>query len=349
MGGDASVPQRTPLAVSMGDPAGIGLEIAIKAWNQRADKGLPPFLLFADPAAVAARARMLGLDVPVAVVATTAEGFDAFSNSLPVRAVTLAAPTQVGTPDTANAPAVIGAIEQATAAVVAGEALALVTNPISKHVLAQAGFAHPGHTEFLAALGERHVPGKRYRPVMMLASQELRVVPMTVHCPLAAVPAAITRSLIFETVRITFDALKRDFGLAAPRIAVAGLNPHAGEQGDIGGEEIDTIAPAVNELRAEGLLVSGPHPADTLFHAEARRGYDAAVCMYHDQALVPFKTLAFDEGVNVTLGLPFVRTSPDHGTAFDIAAQGSASPRSFIEALKLAATIAGARVAALRT
>ncbi len=347
MGADPH-PQRTPLAVSMGDPAGIGLEIAIKAWNQRGEKGLPPFVMFADPGALAARARMLGLNVPIADVATAAEGFDAFSASLPVKAVPLAKPAQAGTPDTANAPAVIASIEQATAAVVGGEALALVTNPISKHVLVQTGFAHPGHTEFLAALGERHAPGKRRRPVMMLASPMLRVVPMTVHCPLASVPAAITRTLIFETVRITFDTLKRDFGLAAPRIAVTGLNPHAGEEGDIGREEIDTIAPAVNELRAEGLLVSGPYPADTLFHAEARRGYDVAVCMYHDQALVPFKTLAFDEGVNVTLGLPFVRTSPDHGTAFDIAADGSASPRSFIEALRLAAAIAGARAAAVR-
>jgi 4-hydroxythreonine-4-phosphate dehydrogenase len=327
----------------MGDPAGIGLEIALKAWSDRIEKAVDPFLLFADPDAVAERARSLGLMVPLEPRAGMSEAADVFATALPLRPVPLATPARPGSPDTANAAAVIASIEQAVEAVYAGEAAALVTNPISKHVLAQSGFPYPGHTEFLAALAERHARGKKFRPVMMLASRELRVVPLTVHCALGSVPGAITRALIFETVRITYEALKRDFGVANPRIAVTGLNPHAGEEGDMGREEIDTIAPAIADLRAEGLSVTGPHPADTLFHKGARRGYDAAIAMYHDQALIPFKTLAFDEGVNVTLGLPFVRTSPDHGTAFDIAAEGRASAVSFIESLKLAARIAAAR------
>jgi 4-hydroxythreonine-4-phosphate dehydrogenase len=221
-----------------------------------------------------------------------------------------------------------------------------VTNPIAKSVLYAAGFAHPGHTEFLAALGERHAPGRRFHPVMMLAAPELRIVPLTVHIPLAEVPRAISRGLIFETVRTTWDALRRDFAIAQPRIAVTGLNPHAGEGGAIGAEERQVIAPAILELQSEGLTVTGPHPADTLFHAAARRGYDAVIAMYHDQALIPVKTLAFDTAVNVTLGLPFVRTSPDHGTAFDIAGQGRASPESLIAALKLAHDIAARRAEA---
>jgi 4-hydroxythreonine-4-phosphate dehydrogenase len=249
-------------------------------------------------------------------------------------------------PDPANASAVIGAIEAATAAVAAGEATALVTNPIAKHVVTGPDFPYPGHTDFLAALAERHWPGRRYHAVMMLAAQGLRVVPLTVHIPFVDVPKAITRDKIGETVRITHAALKRDFGLQRPRIVVTGLNPHAGEEGTIGREEIDIIAPAIGDLCAEGLDVTGPHPADTLFHAAARATYDAAVCMYHDQALIPFKTVAFEDGVNVTLGLPFVRTSPDHGTAFGIAAEGCASALSFIESLRLAAAIAAARAAA---
>jgi 4-hydroxythreonine-4-phosphate dehydrogenase len=260
----------------------------------------------------------------------------------------LATRANAGSPDTANAPAIIGAIEAAVASVMRGEASAVVTNPIAKHVLKSAAFPFPGHTEFLGALAERHT-GKPARPVMMLVSHDLRVVPLTVHCALADVPQAITRPLIFETVRTTYAALRRDFGISAPRIWVAGLNPHAGEEGTMGREEVDTIGPAIADLRAEGLSVSGPYSADTLFHAAARRGYDAVIAMYHDQALIPLKTIGFDEGVNVTLGLPFVRTSPDHGTAFDIAGQGRASPSSFIEALKLASAIAAARAASPST
>ena len=337
-----------PLALTMGDPAGIGLDIALMAWCERAERELPPFVLYADPETVRERARLLGLDVPVGIAATATQGGHLFSERLPVLRIRLAAPVRVGHPDPANAPAVIRAIEAATATVLNGEAAALVTNPIAKSVLAAAGFAHPGHTEFLAALAERHAPEHPVTPVMMLAAEELRVVPLTIHMPLADVPRAITRALILSTVRTTAQALRRDFGIAAPRIAVAGLNPHAGEDGMLGTEERDVIAPAIRELQGEGLAVTGPHSAATLFHAAARTRYDAAVAMYHDQALIPIKTLAFDRGVNVTLGLPFVRTSPDHGTAFDIAGSGEASAESLIASLEMARTLAAQRAGAAR-
>jgi 4-hydroxythreonine-4-phosphate dehydrogenase len=329
----------------MGDPAGIGPEITLRAWLERSDRGLGPFLVFGDRQVFAERARLLGLAVPIADVDSPGEAVELFGSALPVLHSPLPARVTAGAPDAANAAGIVGAIEAATAAVVRGEAAALVTNPIAKHVVKSPDFPFPGHTEFLAALAERHT-GRHFHPVMMLASHELRVVPLTVHCALAEVPKAITRGLIFETARTTYTALKRDFGIGAPRIAIAGLNPHAGEAGTMGREEIETIAPAIADLRAEGLSVTGPHSADTLFHAAARSGYDAVIAMYHDQALIPLKTLDFDAGVNVTLGLPFVRTSPDHGTAFDIAAEGRASAHSFIEALKLASSIAAARAAA---
>jgi 4-hydroxythreonine-4-phosphate dehydrogenase len=343
MGQEPDKRRPLPLAVSMGDPAGIGLEITLRAWHERRDNGIGAFVLFGDPEAAAERARMLGLAVPITPVATPAAALDVFGSALPIKPVSCRVRPHAGEPNAANAAAVITAIEEATAAVVRHEAAAIVTNPIAKHIVGSADFPHTGHTQFLGALAERHHAGKRFRPVMMLAADAIRVVPLTVHCPLASVPGAITRSLIFETVRITYEALKRDFSIDAPRIAVTGLNPHAGEEGTIGREEIEVIAPAIADLRAEGLWVTGPHPADTLFHAAARRSYDAAIAMYHDQALIPFKTIAFDTGVNVTLGLPFVRTSPDHGTAFDIARDGRASATSFIESLKLASAIAAAR------
>ena len=325
-----------PLAVSMGDPAGIGLDISLMAWRGRAAKSVPPFVIFGCAEALAARARLLSIDAPLVPIETLGEAAHIFASAVPVRPVLPSGGVTAGTPSTTAAPAIIAAIEAATASVVQGHASGLVTCPIAKSVLYDAGFTHPGHTEFLAALAARHVPGRSYLPVMMLASDALRVVPLTIHIPLARVPGAITRQLIFETVRITYDALAGDFGIEHPRIAICGLNPHAGEGGSIGREDIDIIAPAIAELRAEGLTVSGPHSADTLFHAAARKTYDAAVCMYHDQALIPIKTLAFDEGVNVTLGLPFVRTSPDHGTAFSIAGTGQASPESFIAACRMA-------------
>jgi 4-hydroxythreonine-4-phosphate dehydrogenase len=339
-------PDSLPLAVTMGDPAGIGLEITLAAWADREVRGLRPFVLYADPGTVAARAELIGWNVPIAVVAKPKQGIQCFHAALPVIAVPTRVEAKPGRPDPANAAAVIHAIELAVEAVVSGGASAIVTNPISKSVLHQAGFRHPGHTEFLGALADHHFPVERWRPVMMLAAAELRVVPLTVHVPLSQVPRLVTRKLIAETARITWRALRDDFGCTAPRIAVAGLNPHAGEDGNMGTEDRDVIAPAVAELRAEGLQITGPHPADTLFHAAARRGYDAVIAMYHDQALIPLKTLAFDRGVNVTLGLPFVRTSPDHGTAFDIAGQGRASAESLIQAMAMADAMARQRAGA---
>ncbi len=336
---------RTPIAVSMGDPAGIGLEICLKAWSERRERSLPPFVLFADPDALTERSRQIGLPVPLQNIGPLSEAVDTFATALPVRPIPLAARVTPGVPNPANAANIIAAIEQATAAVVGGEAMALVTNPIAKSVLAAAGFAYPGHTEFLAALAQRHFHGQRFHAVMMLTSHELRVVPLTIHIPLADVPKAITRKTIIDTARITFEALKRDFAIATPRVAITGLNPHGGEDGTMGDEERNVIAPAIADMRNEEFAVTGPHPADTLFHSAARGRYDAVITMYHDQALIPFKTIAFDHGVNVTLGLPFVRTSPDHGTAFDIAAQACASPQSLLESLRLAAQIADARAA----
>lgn len=336
----------TPLAVSMGDPAGIGLDITLMAWRDRLQRGLPPFVMFADAGSLRERARDLSLTVPIETIHTLADAVSIFASALPLVQIDLPVPAVAGAPRSDAAQAIIAAIEQATAAVMRGEAEAVVTNPIAKSVLYEAGFPYPGHTEFLAELAGRHAPG-RHVPVMMLACDELRVIPLTIHVPLATVPAAITRQLIFDTVRLTYEALVRDVGIARPRIAVCGLNPHAGEGGTIGREDIDVIAPAIAELRAEGLIVTGPHSADTMFHAQARQTYDAVLCMYHDQALIPIKTLAFDRGVNVTLGLPFVRTSPDHGTAFSLAGTGAASAESFIAACRMAHDLSRRRHEAL--
>lgn len=328
-----------PLALTMGDPAGIGPEIALKAWFDRSHRPIPPFAAYADPALLAQRARMLGLAVPIVEITAPGDAAAHFAAALPVRPVLLASPARPGIADSANAPAVIAAIEAAVHDTAKGETRAVVTCPIAKSVLYEAGFAFPGHTEFLAHLAERHFPGHHWHPVMMLASDTLRVVPLTIHVPLKEVPGLLSKPLLYETIRITWDALHHRFGIEAPRIAVAGLNPHAGEDATIGREDAELIAPVIRELQQEGIAVTGPHPADTMFHAAARQKYDAAICMYHDQALIPIKTLAFDEGVNLTLGLPFVRTSPDHGTAFDIAAAGRANPTSLIKALKLADTL----------
>jgi 4-hydroxythreonine-4-phosphate dehydrogenase len=334
------------LALTMGDPAGVGLDVTLLAWRDRVAIGLPPFALYADPDAVAERARALAIPVKLAVSEDVSSAPGAFAARLPVRPIALGAPVIAGRTDGANADAIIAAIEVAVADVAAGRAAAVTTNPLAKSTLLRAGFAHPGHTEFLAELAGRHRPGRLWVPVMMLAADILRVVPMTVHVPLARVPVLLTADRLAETVRITAAALAADFGIAKPRVAVSGFNPHAGEDGTIGREEVEVISPTIAALQAEGLAVSGPHSADSLFHAEARRHYDAAVAMYHDQALIPIKTLAFDTAVNVTLGLPFVRTSPDHGTAFNIAGTGAASPTSLIAALKLAAALAARRDAA---
>jgi 4-hydroxythreonine-4-phosphate dehydrogenase len=341
----------------MGDPAGIGLELCLQIWRRASQSGqacrfVP--VLYGDPAAVAVYAQRLGLADPAQVVDTPSEALALWPRRLPVKPVFLVRPIEPGRADADNAPAVIAAIEQATEAVVRGQASALVTNPIAKRVLHESGFRYPGHTEFLAALADRLVPGGPYRPVMMLASRELRVVPLTIHIPLSAVPGHLSRELIIETARIVDAALVRDFGIGIDgkgrhhaRIAVTGLNPHAGEAGTIGTEDRDVIAPAVAALRSDGLDITGPHPADTLFHAAARARYDAVIAMYHDQALIPIKTLAFGTSVNVTLGLPLIRTSPDHGTAFDVAGTGRASATSLAEALALATALSANRAAAI--
>ena len=345
-GSDSGARPDPALALSAGEPAGIGLDITLLAWLTRERDRLPPFAVYGDPDAIAARARALGVTVELAIIDTPVSAGARFASALPVVPVPLAIPVVAGRPDARNGAGVIAAIERATSAVADGAASALVTNPIAKHVLYDAGFAHPGHTEFLAELAERHFPGRRYTAIMMLAAAELRVVPLTIHVALRTVPAAITGAAIATAARIMHRDLIDDFGIERPRIAVAGLNPHAGESGTMGTEDRDIIAPAVAMLAAEGLAISGPYSADTLFHAAARARYDAVLAMYHDQALIPIKTLAFDRGVNVTLGLPFVRTSPDHGTAFDIAGSGSASPTSLIEALRLAHTLGMRRLSA---
>jgi 4-hydroxythreonine-4-phosphate dehydrogenase len=334
------------LAVTVGEPAGIGPDITLAAWLRRNDDALPAFAVFGDPAMLAARACTLGLTVPIATVDEPGDGEQVFPTALPVIALTQSAATVPGRPDPANGAATIAAVERATHAVTSGRALALVTNPIAKSVLYRAGFHHPGHTEFLAELAHRHFPGQEWSSVMMLVCDELRVVPLTIHISLAAVLAAVTKDLIQRTAHIVERALRVDFGIERPRIAVTGLNPHAGEDGTMGTEDRDIIRPAIEALAAGGMAITGPHSADTMFHAGARARYDAAIAMYHDQALIPIKTLAFDRGVNVTLGLPFVRTSPDHGTAFDIAGTGQARAESFIEALRLARRMGLARASA---
>ena len=323
---------RPPLALTMGDPAGIGPELALLAWLMR-DSHAAPFFALADPNELRALARRLGLDAPIAEVAP-AEALAAFSRALPVVALDARADARPGEPDAAFAAATIESIERAVDCVRSGEASAVVTNPIAKATLYAAGFKFPGHTEYLGALAEAW--GAPAFPVMMIWSETLAVVPVTIHIPLAEAPKALTADLIIRTARIVDRDLRARFRVTRPRLAVAGLNPHAGEGGAMGREEITIIGPAIETLRGEGIDIVGPLPADTMFHPKARARYDVALTMYHDQGLIPAKTLAFDDGVNVTLGLPFVRTSPDHGTAFDIAGKGVANPASLIAALKLA-------------
>jgi 4-hydroxythreonine-4-phosphate dehydrogenase len=332
-----------PLAVTMGDPAGIGPDITLMAWQVKTARGLPVFAVYADAGVLQDRARALGIDCPIEIIARPADARDVFSTALPVLHRSVDAAVVAGQPSTTAAAATVRSIDAAVDAVLANTARAVVTNPIAKSVLYAAGFTHPGHTEYLAHLARERVVGCQVVPVMMLACDELRVVPVTIHVPLAAVPGLLTRDLLMGTLRTTHAALIADFGIANPRIAVAGLNPHAGESGTIGTEDRDVIAPVITHLAASGMAITGPHPADTLFHGAARTRYDGVVAMYHDQALIPIKTLAFDRGVNVTLGLPFVRTSPDHGTAFDIAGSGSANPESLIQALLMADRMATAR------
>ena len=324
-----------PLAVTLGDPSGIGPELILRAWRSLRERaGAPSFAVVADPGFLAQAARDLDFDVPVESCAAV-EAARIFPRALPVIDLGLAVTAKPGAPSRANAPAVIASITQAVKLVKQGLCSGVVTAPIAKHVLQANGFNHPGHTEFLGALASE-IWGEAAMPVMLLWSRELAVVPVTVHIPLAEVPLRLTTDLILRTGRIVARDLAKRFGVTSPRLAVAGLNPHAGENDTLGLEDSHVVAPAVERLRAEGIAASGPFPADTLFHPKARAGYDVVLAMYHDQALVPIKTIALDEAVNVTLGLPFVRTSPDHGTAFDIAGKGVARPESFLAALDLA-------------
>jgi 4-hydroxythreonine-4-phosphate dehydrogenase len=327
-----------PLAVTMGEPAGIGGEITLQAWRDRGG-GIAPFYLIDDPDRIASLARSLNWQVSVRAVDHPSQALAAFAEALPILPIGAPIRARPAHPDPGDAPAILGAIETAVRHVRNGWAAALVTNPIHKDSLYRAGFHHPGHTEYLAELAESSEP-----PVMMLACPALRVVPVTIHLPLRRAIEALSSAALVHAGRVTEAALRRDFGIASPVLAFAGLNPHAGEAGGLGREEIEIIEPALAELRAAGIDARGPLPADTMFHAEARRSYDAAVCMYHDQALIPIKTLDFYGGVNVTLGLPFVRTSPDHGTAFAIAGRGVARAESLIAALRLAAEMAARRL-----
>lgn len=318
-----------PLVLTCGEPAGIGPELAPLAWQ--ALKNDLAFFWLGDP-------RHLPATAPVVLIDTPAQASDAMADGLPVLAHDFGPAATPGQANPAHAAHVIAVIEQAVGFVQNAQASALCTAPIHKKALQDgAGFAFPGHTEFLA-----HLAGQK-EVVMMLACAALRVVPATIHIPLAAVPQALTPDLLRQTITLTHHAMQRDFGIAAPRIAVAGLNPHAGEGGAMGQEELRWIAPLLAQMRAGGIDIIGPLPADTMFHARARAGYDVAICMYHDQALIPIKTIDFDHGVNISLGLPFVRTSPDHGTAFDIAGRGQANPSSLIAALRMGAEMAKAR------
>ena len=326
-----------PIALTMGDPAGIGGELALRAWLALKN-GAQTLVVLDDPDRLAALAKAMSLDVPIREVNRAADAASVFATALPVLPVRLPEPAIPGRPNPVNAQAVVASIERATALCLSGEAGAMVTNPINKAALYQAGFNYPGHTEFLAVL-----TGAIGQQIMMLASPHLKVVPVTVHASLRASIAMLTTQMIVDASRTTATALRRDFGLPNPRLAIAGLNPHAGEQGALGDEETTIVQPAIDILRADGIDVSGPWPPDTMFTPAARKRYDVAICMYHDQALIPLKTLDMEHGVNVTLGLPIVRTSPDHGTAYDIAGKGIADPSSLIAAIALAAQLAAGR------
>lgn len=332
-----------PLALTMGEPAGIGGELTLLAW--RALTSGPgqtsPFFVIDDPARLADLASRIAPEISVESIAAPADATAVFPRAVPVLPLAIPKPVVPGKPARENATAVIDSIERAVGLVRAGEGAAVVTNPIHKQTLYDGGFRFPGHTEFLADLA-----GGSAAPVMMLACPGLRVVPVTVHLSLARAAASLTTDAIVHAGHVTATALRDDFAIARPRLAITALNPHAGEGGALGREEADIIAPAIAKLRGDGLDVTGPAPADTLFHPRARETYDAALCMYHDQALIPLKTIDFEHGVNITLGLPFVRTSPDHGTAFGIAGTGQASPASLLAALATARAMATARATA---
>lgn len=325
--------RRAPIAVSMGDPCGVGPDIILKAWrqNQTSDLNAPYFVVGSEDA-LQQRAQLLELEV---ALARTKPGEALKAGHLNVLDLGMPVSGKPGEANDDDARITIAAINESVRLVHQGLASALTTAPINKQVLYNVGFAFPGHTEFLGALCGQHWGGE-HRPVMMLAGPSLRTIPVTIHVPICEVPIALTQELIEQTVRIANTDLKTRFGIENPRITLTGLNPHAGEQGTIGTDEVEKIEPAVQALRAEGIAVTGPLPADSIFHEEARAQSDVVVCMYHDQALIPAKMLAFHDAVNVTLGLPIIRTSPDHGTAYDIAGTGKANPASYIQALKMA-------------
>jgi len=339
---DSVVGPNAPLAVTMGEPAGIGGELTLMAWRALHMTG-PAFLVLDDPARLRALAARCGFDVPIQRIESARQAAAIFPTALPVLPIPIQVAVGAGHPEPAAAKAVIASIEQSVNLALRGEIAAIITNPINKAALYGSGFRFPGHTEFLLELAGG--PASGHRAIMMLASNLLRVVPVTVHLPLRRAIEILTSEMIVEAGVVAAEALARDFAIEGPRLAIAGLNPHAGEGGALGDEERHIIAPAVRALQSLGIDAKGPMPPDTMFHADARAGYDAALCMYHDQALIPLKTLDFFGGVNVTLGLPFVRTSPDHGTAFDIAGTGKAHPQSFMAAIGLAARMAQQRKA----
>ncbi|MHA6333069.1 4-hydroxythreonine-4-phosphate dehydrogenase PdxA [Qipengyuania sp. CAU 1752] len=327
-----------PLVLSLGDPAGIGPELIIRAWHEREAGGLMPFVVAGGAQVLGQAAEMLGVATRVQEISGAHQAAEVFADALPVLAGA-DGDYLPGAPDAIGAAVAWSSLQQATALVVGGDAAAVVTAPIAKGLLEQVGFAYPGQTEFLAHACDLPEDAA----VMMLAGPSLRTVPLTVHCPLAEVPERLSTDLIVARGRVVAAALARDFGIEQPRLAVTGLNPHAGEDGKFGDEEQTIIAPAIAALLADGITATGPHPADALFSPHRRAGFDAALCMYHDQALIPVKALDFDQGVNVTLGLPIVRTSPDHGTAFDIAGKGSAHPGAMIAAIRMAGHCAARR------
>ncbi len=330
-------PLRKPIALTMGEPAGIAGEIVVKAWHSPDGGIVPPFVFLGDAGWLRAEAHTLRSHVHIIEVQSTGEALDRFAEGIPVLPLHLPERPVHGRPASANAPAVVASIRTAVELVQRGDAAAVVTNPIHKSTLYGAGFSFPGHTEFLADLC------KAPAPIMMLTVDGLRVVPVTVHLSLSEAIKSLTTESIVRAGRIVHAALRRDMDVETPRLAVAALNPHAGESGALGQEEQLIIAPAVAVLRAEGIHADGPLPADTLFHPQARARHDAVLCMYHDQALIPLKTIDFHHGVNCTLGLPIVRTSPDHGTAFDIAGKGIADPSSLLAALRVADRMGAAR------
>lgn len=326
----------SPIAVSIGDPSGIGPEVIAKAWEQRAARKLRPFFAVGDRRSISAV-----WDGPVTPVMTPQEAAEHYDLALPIMHVEDADDIVPGQPNVQGARCALHSLELAVGLTRSGAAGAIVTGPVAKALLYNIGFTHPGQTEFIA----ERCGIAAINTAMMLVGPDLRTVPVTIHVPLRQVPDRLSTELIISRVRVTERGLARNFGIEAPRIAIAGFNPHAGEGGAIGSEEIEIIAPAIEQLRAEGINVSGPHSSDTLFHARARATYDAAICLYHDQALIPIKTLYFDEGVNMTLGLPIVRTAPDHGTAFEIAGKNRAEPGAMIAAIRVAAECAEMRAA----